>query len=229
MRSNAHIAVPIPDGLTSESAAPMFCAGISVYNPLRKFTRKSARVGVIGIGGLGHLALQFARAMETEVYAISTNPDKRDESLQFGAYEFVVSTDAEDRSRLAGKLDFILSTATAELDWPAWLSALRPNGTFCLLGASPGPVTLPVLPMIFGQYSFTARVVGSPARIADMLQFAAVGILLHARPSHFRPSFFPADKRSSISRRRFSFVSFLLADSIQPMYARRYEGANCSK
>lgn len=170
LRSNAHFAVPIPDGLTSESAAPMLCAGITVYSPLRKFARKGARVGVIGIGGLGHLALQFARAMEAEVYAISTSPDKRDTALQFGAHEFVLS---EDRSRLAGKLDLILSTATAELDWPAWLSALRPNGTFCLLGASPGPVTLPVMPMIFGQYSFTASVIGSPARIADMLQFAA--------------------------------------------------------
>lgn len=173
VRSDSHFAVPIPDGLSSESAAPMLCAGITVFNPLKKYGRKSMRVGVIGIGGLGHLALHFARAMDMKVYAISTSPDKQEEALRFGADEFVVSSDVDAVSRLAGKFNLLLSTATAELDWPAWLNVLRPNGTFCLLGASPGPVTLPVLPMIFGQYCFTASVVGSPARIFEMLQFAA--------------------------------------------------------
>jgi uncharacterized zinc-type alcohol dehydrogenase-like protein len=170
VRSEAHFAVPIPDGLHSASAAPMLCAGITVYRPLKRYVKSGYRVGVIGIGGLGHLAIQFARAMGAEVYAISTSEEKRDEAIQFGAHRFVVSRGS---APFAGKLDLVLCTATGDLDWPSWMNALRPTGTFCLLGASPGPVSLPVLPMIFGEFSFTASVVGSPARIAEMLQFAA--------------------------------------------------------
>ncbi len=170
LRADGHFAVPIPDELSSASAAPMLCAGITVYRPMLQYVHQESRVGVIGIGGLGHLALQFARAMGAEVYAISTSPGKREEAARFGAHH---SVEFGDFDKLSGKLDLLMTTATAELDWGRWLTTLRPKGTFCLLGASPGPVTLPVLPMIFGEYSFTASVVGSPARIADMLQFAA--------------------------------------------------------
>ena len=90
--------------------------------------------------------------------------------MKFGAHHFVNFDDSE---RLSGRLDLLMMTATADLDWARWLRTLRPKGTLCLLGASPGPVTLPVLPMIFGEYCFTASVVGSPARITDMLNFAA--------------------------------------------------------
>ena len=170
VRSEAHFAIPIPECLDSGSAAPMLCAGITVYRPLKRYLKSGYRVGVIGIGGLGHLAIQFARAMGAEVYAISTSEDKHDEAIRFGAHHFVVS---KDTAPFSGKLDLVLSTATGELDWSSWMNALRPTGTFCLLGASPGPVSLPVLPMIFGEFSFTASVVGSPARIAEMLQFAS--------------------------------------------------------
>jgi uncharacterized zinc-type alcohol dehydrogenase-like protein len=108
--------------------------------------------------------------MGAEVYAISRSEEKRDEALRFGADEFVLSRDG---APFAGKLDLILSTATGDLEWASWIGALRPTGTFCLVGASPGPVTLPVLPMIFGEFSFTASVIGSPVEIAEMLQFAA--------------------------------------------------------
>jgi alcohol/geraniol dehydrogenase (NADP+) len=173
LRVDARFAVPIPEALDSSVAAPMFCAGITVYSPLRRFAKAGSRVGVIGIGGLGHLALQFARALGTEVYAISTNPEKQEEAIQFGAHHFIVSKEPEQMKRLTGALDLLLTTATANLDWGAWLATLRPNGTFCLLGAPAGPVTLPVLPMIFGQYSFTGSVIGSPLQISEMLQFAA--------------------------------------------------------
>ena len=170
VRSDSHFAVPIPEGLDSASAAPMLCGGITVYRPLKRYLKSGYRVGVIGIGGLGHLAIQFARAMGAEVYAISRSEEKHDEALGFGAHHFIVS---RDTAPFAGKLDLILSTASGDLDWPSWMNALRPTGTFCLLGASRGPINLPVLPMIFGEFSFTASVVGSPARIADMLQFAS--------------------------------------------------------
>ena len=170
VRSEAHFAIPIPEGIDSASAAPMLCAGITVYRPLKRYLKRGDRVGIIGIGGLGHLAIQFARAMGAEVYAISRTEEKHEEALQFGAHHFVVSNDS---APFAGKLDLILSTATGDLNWASWISALRPTGTFCILGASPGPVTLPVLPMIFGEFAFTASVVGSPAAIAEMLRFSA--------------------------------------------------------
>ena len=108
--------------------------------------------------------------MGAEVYAFSRSEEKHGEAIHFGADHFVVSTDT---APLQGQLDLILSTATGDLDWASWMNALRPKGAFCLLGASPGPVTLPVLPMIFGEFSFTASVIGSPTSIAEMLQFAA--------------------------------------------------------
>ena len=103
VRSDAHFAVPLPESLTSASAAPMLCAGITVYRPLKQHIKKGCRVGVIGIGGLGHLALQFARAMGAEVYAFSRSEEKHDEALRFGAHHFVVvnercSSSGETRS-----------------------------------------------------------------------------------------------------------------------------------
>ena len=184
VRSDAHFAVPIPDSLTSACAAPMLCAGITVYRPLKQHIKNGSRVGVIGIGGLGHLALQFARAMGAEVYAFSRSEEKHDEAIQFGAHHFVVFTNS---APVPQKLDLILSTATGDLDWPSWMNALRPQGAFCLLGASPGPVALPVLPMIFGEFSFTASVIGSPTSITEMLQFAAdhrIETMVETLPMH---------------------------------------------
>jgi uncharacterized zinc-type alcohol dehydrogenase-like protein len=175
VRVDHQFAIPVPDALDSAIAAPLLCAGISVYSPLIRLARPGSRVGVIGIGGLGHLALQFARAMGTEVFAFSTSPDKQGEALYFGAHHFVVSTDSEQMRRAAASLDVLLSTVTVSLDWGTWLRTLRPNGTFCLVGVSPEPVTLPVWPtMIMGQLSVCGTVIGAPQQIVEMLQFAAL-------------------------------------------------------
>ena len=180
LRVDSRFAIPIPDALDSAMAAPLLCAGITVYSPLSRLVRPACRVGVIGVGGLGHLALQFARAMGAEVFAFSTSTDKEHEAQHLGAHHFVVSTDPAQMRCAAGSLDVLLATAPVDLDWSAWLGTLRPTGTFCLVGVAPGPVTLPVLPMIFGQFSFAGSVIGSPQQIAEMLRFAA----LHAvRPA----------------------------------------------
>ncbi len=92
LRVDSYFGIPIPDGLDSASAAPMLCAGITVYSPLRRYLRPASRVGIVGIGGLGHLAIQFARAMGAEVTAISTTQDKAAEARRFGAHHFVTST-----------------------------------------------------------------------------------------------------------------------------------------
>jgi len=174
LRADHRFAVPIPDVLDPATAAPLLCAGITVYAPLSRLVRPASRIGVIGIGGLGHLALQFARAMGAEVFAFSTSTDKQEEAQSFGAHHFVVSTDSAQMGRVAASLDVLLATASANLDWSAWLGTLRPNGTFCLVGASPGPVSLPTLPMIMGQFAFCGSVIGAPRQIAEMLRFAAL-------------------------------------------------------
>ncbi len=148
--------------------------GITVYSPLRRYLRPASRVGIVGIGGLGHLAIQFARAMGAEVTAISTTQDKAAEARRFGAHHFVASTDPEQMKKLAGSLDLLIDTATANLDWSAYLATLRQNGVFCIVGGPQGPVVLPVLQMIFGQYTFAASMIGPPSEIEEMFRFAAL-------------------------------------------------------
>ena len=174
LRVDSYFGIPIPDGLDSAVAAPMLCAGITVYSPLRRYLRPASRVGIVGIGGLGHLAIQFARAMGAEVTAISTTQDKAAEARRFGAHHFVTSTDPEQMKKLAGSLDVLLDTATANLDWSAYLATLRQNGVFCIVGGPEGPVVLPVLQMIFGQYTFAASMIGPPSEIEEMFRFAAL-------------------------------------------------------
>ena len=175
LRVGHQFAIPIPESLDSVTAAPLLCAGISVYAPLIRFVRPCSRVGVIGIGGLGHLALQFARAMGAEVFAFSTSADKQEEARRLGAHTFIACTDPEQMRRVAGSLDLLLSTATVNLDWRTWLRTLRPNGTVCLVGVPPEPASLPVWPMmILGQLSFCGSVIGTPLQIEEMLRFAAL-------------------------------------------------------
>lgn len=164
---------PIPDALPSEAAAPLMCGGITVYTPLARFTRPAQRVGVIGIGGLGHLALQFARAMGCEVTAFSTSPSKEAEAKRLGAHEFVVSTDSQAMAKRAGYFDLLISTVSADLDWPQWLKLIRKLGRLQIVGASPGNISVPVSMLIGGQKSIGATIIGNRATIREMLEFAA--------------------------------------------------------
>jgi uncharacterized zinc-type alcohol dehydrogenase-like protein len=167
IRVNERFAFRIPDRLPSANAAPLLCGGITVYTPLWTFAGRGSRVGVIGIGGLGHLALQFAKALGCEVTAFSRVPDKDAEALQFGADRF--TTGGPEK----GSLDLILNTAHAAPDMDLYLSALRPKGVFCQLGAPPMPLAVPSLPLITGSRSVTGSAIGNPAAIREMLAFAA--------------------------------------------------------
>jgi uncharacterized zinc-type alcohol dehydrogenase-like protein len=174
VRVNARFAIPIPDSLDSENAAPLLCAGITVYNPLRNHAvNPTSRVGVIGIGGLGHIALQFARAFGADVTAFSTSADKEQEALTHGAHHFVNTRDSKGLKALAGYFDFILSTINADQDWSAYLHALRPTGTLVFLGVPPSPLTLPVLPLMAGQRKIAGSPIGSPWQLREMLDVAA--------------------------------------------------------
>lgn len=174
IRVNGKFAIPVPEVLESENVAPLLCAGITVYSPLRNhLVRPSSRVGVVGIGGLGHLGVQFARAFGAEVTAFSTSKDKEDEARALGAHHFVLTRDTAALKKVAGSFDLILNTVNADLDWQAYLHALRPKGTFCFVGVPPSPVTLQVFPLVAGQRAVSGSPTGSPGDLAEMLDVAA--------------------------------------------------------
>ncbi|MFG2638712.1 NAD(P)-dependent alcohol dehydrogenase [Streptomyces sp. NPDC048362] len=169
----AAYAFPIPESLASDKAAPLLCAGVTSYAPLRQHTTSTSRVGVIGIGGLGHLALKFAAARGSEVTAISSSASKADAARRLGAHHFVLSSDPEQMRKAAGSLDFILSTVDVDLNWMDYLNLLRPDGKICIVGATLGPLNVPAGRLIMGQYSFVGSAAGSRAVSAEMLEFAA--------------------------------------------------------
>jgi uncharacterized zinc-type alcohol dehydrogenase-like protein len=172
VRSDARFVIPIPDALPSEQVAPLLCGGITVYNPLRNYNiRPDMRVAVVGIGGLGHLAVQFYRAYGCEVTAISHSENKKESAIEFGAQNFY-STKNNDYKDLENSFDFILNTAQVDLNWSGLINALRPNGKLCLVGVAKN-ITLPILPLLMGQKSLVTSLIGSPARIKEMLDFAA--------------------------------------------------------
>ncbi len=173
IRLDSRFVFPIPEDLASEDAAPLLCGGITVFSPLSAMAHPASRVGIIGIGGLGHMALQFARAFGCEVTAFSTSPDKCEGAARLGAHHFVLATDAGEIERAAGTLDFLLSCVTVPLDWPAWVKLLRPQGTLCLVGASPGPLEVMPVALVIGQRSIVGSAIGNRSRIREMLQFAA--------------------------------------------------------
>jgi alcohol/geraniol dehydrogenase (NADP+) len=174
IRCDSRFVFPLPDSLLSEHAAPLLCAGITVYSPLRQLGVRSAmRVGVAGIGGLGHLAVQFAHAMGCEVTALSSSADKERHAADLGASHFVYTKDAATMRRLAGSLDIILSTAAAPIEISNALSLLKKGGTLCLLAAAGKSLELPVLQLMAGSKSIVGSATGGRSMIREMLQFAA--------------------------------------------------------
>ena len=173
VRVDGRFAFPIPEALDSAQAAPLLCGGITVYAPLRRHARPAMRVGVVGIGGLGHLALQFARAMGCEVTAFSASRDKEAAAHRFGASRFVATRDAKALRAAAGTLDFVLSTSFLARDWQGLLRTLRPNGVLCFVGVPDEPLRLDVGSLLGGQLGVTTSVIGGRAAIREMLDFAA--------------------------------------------------------
>jgi uncharacterized zinc-type alcohol dehydrogenase-like protein len=174
VRANARFVIPIPDALDSEHTAPLLCAGITVYNPLRTHgINPSSRVGIVGIGGLGHLAIQFAHVFGADVTAFSTSAAKEEEARALGANHFVNARESKALKEVAGTMDFVLSTINADQDWGVYVQALRPTGTLCFVGVPPSPVTLQAFPLISGLRSITGNPTGSPYRLKEMLDVAA--------------------------------------------------------
>jgi uncharacterized zinc-type alcohol dehydrogenase-like protein len=130
-------------------------------------------VGVVGIGGLGHLAIQFARVFGAEVTAFSTSASKEEEARALGAHHFVNTRESKAMKEVAGTHDFILTTANADQDWGVYIQSLRPTGTLCFVGVPPSPVSVQAFPLIAGIRSITGSPIGSPHRIREMLDVAA--------------------------------------------------------
>lgn len=173
VRAHATSVIALPDGIDFESTGPLFCGGITVFNPLIQFGVTSTdRVAVVGIGGLGHMALKFLRAWGCEVTAFTSHTSKRDELLAMGAHHVIDSRDPQAIEAAAGRFDLILSTVNVKLDWNAFVSTLKPKGRLHFVGASLEPLDLGVFPLIVGQRSISGSPVGSPANIARMLDFA---------------------------------------------------------
>jgi uncharacterized zinc-type alcohol dehydrogenase-like protein len=167
-------ATPIPDGLDLAKAGPLRCGGITVYNPLFQHgVLPTHRVGVIGIGGLGHLALQFLNKWGCDVTAFTSSASKADEARRMGAHHVVDTHSADQLKKAAGSFDFILSTVNANLDWTAYLTALAPKGRLHIVGVVPDPIPVMSFLLIAGQRSVGGSPSGSPATVAAMLDFAA--------------------------------------------------------
>jgi uncharacterized zinc-type alcohol dehydrogenase-like protein len=174
MRANAEWAVPLPQGVDPASAGPLFCGGITVFGPIHDFgVKPTDRVGVVGIGGLGHLAIQFLHKWGCEVTAFTSSPSKADEARRLGAHHVVSSTDSKALAAIAGSLDFLLVTVNVPLDWNAYLSALAPDGRLHIVGAVLEPLPIPAFSLIGGRKSVSGSPLGSPATVATMLDFCA--------------------------------------------------------
>lgn len=173
VRADQSWIVPIPESIDSAVAGPLFCAGITVFQPIIQCgVKPTDRVAVIGIGGLGHLALQFLNAWGCEVTALSTQPDKEAEARRLGAHHFVNTRDPAALQAIANSFDYIISTVNVSLEWSIYLNALRPKGRLHLVGVAPD-LSLPVFPLLAGQRSISGSPVGSPATITKMLNFVA--------------------------------------------------------
>jgi D-arabinose 1-dehydrogenase-like Zn-dependent alcohol dehydrogenase len=174
VRAHSHFVVRIPEALSDAGAAPLLCAGITVYSPLRNWKVKPGdKVGVVGIGGLGHLGVLFAKAIGAHVIALSSSEGKKKEAAQLGADEYWVTSDKELLKKNTKTLDFILATTSGNADWDSLIRLLKVDATLCLVGLPEEDLKLPAFALCGGRRSFSSSAVGGPAEIQEMLDFAA--------------------------------------------------------
>lgn len=165
-------AIPLPEGIDMQKAGPLLCGGITVFNPIILANVKPTdKVGVIGIGGLGHMAIKFLKHWGCEVIAFSSNPSKKSAILAMGATKVVDSTNPSELASIAGSLNFILNTTNVTLDWNAYLGVLAPKGRFHNVGAVLEPMAIPAFSLITGEKSVAGSPLGSPALTRTMLDF----------------------------------------------------------
>lgn len=167
-----HFVLRVPSHLNLSGVAPLLCAGITTYSPMRRWkVSKGQKVGVAGLGGLGHMGVKFARALGANVVVFTTSSKKKADALRLGANEVVVSTNNEEMQKHFGSFDFILDTISAEHDINAYLNLLRYDGNLTIVGASPKPFLVSPVPLIMGRRSLSGSNCGSIAETQEMLDF----------------------------------------------------------
>jgi alcohol/geraniol dehydrogenase (NADP+) len=173
VRSHWAWAIPLPENINAAEAGPLLCGGMTVFNPLAMYAKPTSRVGIVGIGGLGHMAVKFAAAYGCDVTAFTSSESKFDEARGFGARHVVSSRDSDAIKKLAGAFDLLLVTVNVPLDWDALIASLAPNGRLHFVGMVVEPIPVQVTPLIMGQRSLSGSPSGSPVGIGTMLDFAA--------------------------------------------------------
>ena len=162
----------VPGNLDLAAAAPLLCAGITTYSPLRRGgVAKGKKVGVVGLGGLGHMGVKLADAMGAHVVVFSTSPDKKEDALRLGADEVVISRNADEMAKHTGSFDFILDTVSAQHDINAYLNLLARDGNLTIVGAPPEPLGVAAFALIMGNRSFSGSSIGGIPETQEMLDF----------------------------------------------------------
>ncbi|WDT90345.1 NAD(P)-dependent alcohol dehydrogenase [Streptomyces sp. SCSIO-PteL053] len=168
-------AVTIPEGIALDEAAPLLCAGITTYSPLKRWGAGAGKkVAVVGLGGLGHMAVKIAHALGAEVTVLSQSLRKKDDGLKLGADHYYATSDPKTFEELAGTFDVILSTVSAPLDFGAYLGLLRTEGTLVNVGAPEEPISLNLFSLILGNRSIAGSAIGGMKETQEMLDFCAV-------------------------------------------------------
>jgi len=167
-----HFVLRVPPNLNLAGTAPLLCAGITTYSPMRHWgVTKGMKVGVVGLGGLGHMGVKFAHAFGAHVVVFTTSPGKKDDALRLGADEVVISRNADEMGKHAGSFDFILDAVAADHDINAYINLLRRDGNITMVGAPNKPLSVSVFGLIFKRRSFSGALIGGIAETQEMLDF----------------------------------------------------------
>jgi alcohol dehydrogenase (NADP+) len=167
-----HFVLRIPSNLDLAGAGPLLCAGITTYSPMRHWgVTKGKKVGVVGLGGLGHMAVKFAHALGAHVVVFTTSSNKKEDALRLGADEVLISRNADQMKKHAGSFDFILDAVSADHDINAYIQLLRRDGNITLVGAPPKPLAVSALALLFRRRSLSGSVIGGIAETQEMLDF----------------------------------------------------------
>jgi len=162
----------IPKNLPLDKAAPLLCAGITTYSPLKHWkVKKGHKVGIIGLGGLGHMAVKLAKAMGAEVMVLSSSKSKEKDAKRLGAKSLVATSEPDTFTKLAGTFDLIINTVSAKLDWNQYLNLLKRDGTMVILGAPGEPVALSAFSFIMKRHRLTGSLIGGIKETQEMLNF----------------------------------------------------------
>jgi uncharacterized zinc-type alcohol dehydrogenase-like protein len=164
----------VSSSLPAEKQAPLLCAGITTYSPLKRFQVGPGRkVGVVGLGGLGHMGVKLAASMGAEVTVMSTSPAKKSDALRLGAHDFVLTTDEAQVKGAGNRFHMILDTLSAAHDYNMYVGMLKTHGVLALVGLPPKPIDVPAMPLVFGEKTITGSLIGGLPETQEMLDYCA--------------------------------------------------------